>query len=793
MRANVGIVGFITFLIWLYVYEHSTFLDARDHSVSGLKQEYEAPDGDLNSKTSFPHQYAQHTVVSDKPSRQQVAQSLEDMPRLDSEEPSETRLGLTDEGPYRTARIRGSRRGPTNLQDKAKRLSERYDLGSFQLFHKEGGSSRVSDPSEDMLDAPSLPRPVKFPISDRHFIKLPSKKSKIKNIKIQANSFSGEAPEIRRSRAETIKSVFLVSWNQYKKYAWGYDEVKPMTNEAFNPFAGWAATLVDALDTLYIMGLHDEFEEAVNFVGRMDFTRLSRPDIPLFETVIRYLGGLMSAYDLSGQRFPVLLQKADELGENLMGAFDTPNHMPQTFFWWQDEMTSLKFRASAQTVAAEVGSLSVEFTRLAQLTGKHKYYDAVARITEELYQFIMERSEIKGLLPKILDISGCTLLDETEQRAVDLHKQVAEASNNKERQMTLLREFEDLINQDGEGATAATNKKITAIDENEILEVSISNRVTRGHCKTKGMTVSSRDSRRTYTLAGMTDSVYEYYIKEYLLLRGAESKYVDMYLAMNEATRDKLLYRPYMRKLKETDDPEKIVGSQNDPFLKDALLIGSQAKSLRGSNFNFESEMTHLACYAGGMFALGGKVLGRSDDVQLGKRLTKGCIWAYHETLSGVMPETFRAVVCDNMDPTKHCMESPEEEERASQKNIISPIDNRYILRPEALESVFYMYRVTGEKVWQQHGWDMFTSIERLTRVVDEDGRVTAYSAVSRVEYDPNKKRPENPNHNKRNEAESFWLGETLKYAYLLFADESVVSLDEYVLNTEAHPFRLTR
>ena len=84
-----------------------------------------------------------------------------------------------------------------------------------------------------------------------------------------------------------------------------------------------------------MMGLMDEFEEAVEAVKNIDFTTSPRNDIPLFETVIRYLGGLIAAYDVSDGAHRILLDKAVELADILMGAFDTPNRMPMTFYLWK--------------------------------------------------------------------------------------------------------------------------------------------------------------------------------------------------------------------------------------------------------------------------------------------------------------------------------------------------------------------------------------------------------------------------------------------------------------------------
>ncbi|CAI4214703.1 unnamed protein product [Parascedosporium putredinis] len=98
-----------------------------------------------------------------------------------------------------------------------------------------------------------------------------------------------------------------------------------------------------------------------------------------------------------------------------------------------------------------------------------------------------------------------------------------------------------------------------------------------------------------------------------------------------------------------------------------------------------------------------------------------------------------------------------------------------YILRPEAIESVWYMYRITGDPVWQEKGWRMWKSIIEAVRT--EVGHSAIHDVL--MEKSPQK-----------DSMESFWLAETLKYFYLLFATPDVLSLDEWVLNTEAHPFR---
>jgi mannosyl-oligosaccharide alpha-1,2-mannosidase len=87
------------------------------------------------------------------------------------------------------------------------------------------------------------------------------------------------------------------------------DELTPISGSSRNHFGGWAATLVDSLDTLWIMDLKNEFEEAAESVRDIDFTTMEEDQINTFETTIRYLGGLLAAFDLSDGKYPVLLEK----------------------------------------------------------------------------------------------------------------------------------------------------------------------------------------------------------------------------------------------------------------------------------------------------------------------------------------------------------------------------------------------------------------------------------------------------------------------------------------------------
>lgn len=176
----------------------------------------------------------------------------------------------------------------------------------------------------------------RYPVPTESLITLPTAKAKpIPKIQAEFKKESAAQKADREQKLDTIKGVFKRSWSGYKEFAWLHDEVRPVTGLYKDPFAGWGATLVDALDTLWIMGLKEEFEEAVKAVGKIDFTTTSRSDIPLFETTIRYLGGFLAAYDMAGKKHEILLSKAKELAEILMAAFDTPNRMPETYYYWK--------------------------------------------------------------------------------------------------------------------------------------------------------------------------------------------------------------------------------------------------------------------------------------------------------------------------------------------------------------------------------------------------------------------------------------------------------------------------
>ena len=102
-------------------------------------------------------------------------------------------------------------------------------------------------------------------------------------------------------------------------------------------------------------------------------------------------------------------------------------------------------------------------------------------------------------------------------------------------------------------------------------------------------------------------------------------------------------------------------------------------------------------------------------------------------------------------------------------------LDSHNLLRPETVESLFVLHRITGDKKYQEYGWKIFQAFEKYTKI-GEGG----YSSIRDV------KNPGSPGF--RDKMESFFLGETLKYFFLLFSDTEIIPLDKFVFNTEAHP-----
>ena len=437
--------------------------------------------------------------------------------------------------------------------------------------------------------------------------------------RVQASAAAFTTSDTSEARRLAVRDVFKRSYNAYRTYAWMKDEVMPVSAGSKNPFGGWAATLVDGLDTLWIMDLKDEFRVASKAIATIDWSDTEAGAANMFETTIRHLGGLLSAYDLSGDT--VLLDKAIELAEMLYHGFDTPNRMPN---FWLDFKNARKgsLEAGTNDPSASPGSLCLEFTRLAQITGENKYYDATDRITR-----FFERTQKTTRLPGMWPIS---------------------------------------IN-------------------------------------FRSQTIS--DSR--FTLGALVDSLYEYLPKMYAVMGGVDDTYEKMYRYATKTITSKLLFRPMV------------------PDESDILFTGDWHA---GTSPPFTPESQHLTCFVGGMFGLGGRLFDIDEHVKIGEKLARGCGWAYSALPTGIMPEIFGLIPCKSIDS---CPWDEAVWKKQGDKNLPKGFsamrDRKYQLRPEAIESIFVMYRITGSEDLRDMAWDMFQAIVNATETE------YAYSAIADV------------------------------------------------------------
>ncbi|KAK4257745.1 hypothetical protein QN277_007295 [Acacia crassicarpa] len=439
-------------------------------------------------------------------------------------------------------------------------------------------------------------------------------------------------------RREKVKDAMLHAWTSYEKYAWGTDELQPQTRNGVDSFGGLGATIVDSLDTLYIMGLEDEFQRAREWIANsLDFNK--NIEVSVFETTIRVLGGLLSAYDLSGDI--IFLEKARELADKLLPAWDSPTGIPFNRINLAYGNPHNPSWTGGNSILADSGSEQLEFIALSQRTKDPKYQQKVEKVIREIQK-----------------------------------------------------NFPD----DG------------------LLSVQIDPRTG----------VASYGS---ITFGAMGDSFYEYLLKAWI--QGNKTEEVKFYREMWEKSMKGL---------------ESLIKRSNpSSFAYIAEKVGT----------SLIDKMDELACFAPGMVALGsfGYNSGEAEKIlALAEELAWTCYNFYQSTPTKLAGENYYF-------------------HKGKDMNVGTSWN---ILRPETIESLFYLWRFTGNKTYRDWGWNIFQAFEKNSRI--ETGYVGLRDVVSGA---------------KDNTMQSFFLAETLKYLYLLFSPPSVIPLDAWVLNTEAHPLRI--
>ncbi|GAA5834942.1 hypothetical protein JCM11251_002067 [Rhodosporidiobolus azoricus] len=584
-------------------------------------------------------------------------------------------------------------------------------------------------------------RPTKIPLSTLHLGK-PLKGYRVSELG-QGKMGEQEPPKVQPEeirddredrfeeetlRRDWVKRAFMHAWSGYSKYAYGHDELSPVSNLWSDNYNGWGATLVDSLDTLLLMNMSHEYNLARQHVAAIDFTYLvpsgsktfstslppiEKMEIPAakvtkedeeekkwsdprlrhafdqkspstiswFETLIRYLGSLISAHELSGGD-PLMLDRARELADWLLPSFSTKHGFPMNRYPIGYNPDG---RKSGRAVLAEVGSCILEMTKLSMLTGDNVYFEAAQRVMD-----VLDTGFASAQPPP----------EDPKERA---------GPNYRGRLGTLLPTHLD--------------PAFPSMLQGE------------------------------YTMGGLTDSFYEYLIKQAQLTSFSSDQYPRMYEEAIDSA-----YEHLIRPIKSV------------PGREDLTTIGTVAWGA------WKNEMQHLTCFAGGMLGLGAKLLARPHDLETGINVTNTCVWIYESSATGIGGEA--TTFYDENEPSRWAVvDKPDGSGKVCTPRG-SPVgvreaNRRQIGRPETIESVFYMYRLTGDRKWQDIGWTMF--VNWVASAITESG----FATIRHVQHSPAQQ---------DDSMESFVLGETLKYYYLLFSPLDFVSLDDWVFSTEAHP-----
>ncbi|KAK7924591.1 Mannosyl-oligosaccharide 1-2-alpha-mannosidase [Apiospora marii] len=499
-------------------------------------------------------------------------------------------------------------------------------------------------------------------------------------------------------RREHVVDAFKVSWDSYHRYAWGHDEFHPITKKGRQMVPhgmGWI--IVDALDTMILMNLTSRVGQAREWISK-DLSYNQDHDVNTFETTIRMLGGLLSAHYLSNE-FPQLapqkdddpgapgedlyLEKAKDLADRLIAAFDSPSGVPYASVNLAKYEGLVSHADGGASSTAETTTLQLEFKYLAKLTGEKYFWDKA----EKVMKVVDENGAEGGLVPIYI------------------------------------------YAEDG---------------------------------KFRGENIR---------LGSRGDSYYEYLIKQYLQTSKQEPIYLEMWDEALQGVRKHLV-------------------TYTEP--SGYTIIGERPEGLEKP---LSPKMDHLVCFMPGTIALGATgglpeaaakklptwTKKNEDDMRLARELMQTCWGMYKWMKTGLAAEITYFNIADPPLPESAPHNPPlqfdsDPDAQWRKDFMVHSNDVHNLQRPETVESLFYMWRITGERKYREWGWEMFKSFMNYT-AIDDEGGFTSLSNANTI-----------PPVTKDN-MESFWLAETLKYFYLLFSPNDLLPLDSVVINTEAHAF----
>ena len=202
--------------------------------------------------------------------------------------------------------------------------------------------------------------------------------------------------------ATRISEEIKHSWDAYARFAAPYDTLNPIKRAGFDNFGGISITAIDSMSTLWVAGHFSRFEEAYRLAISIPIED-NHNEVNVFETNIRAIGGLLSAYALTS-RSP-LLDVCTRIANRLVPAL-VSHAIPlsQVRLSSSEPSTNKAFYISV----AEVGTLSLEFNYLSYLTNNDTYSDVVRMLQQKIYS---KMSDYEYLLPISLDAKSGESID----------------------------------------------------------------------------------------------------------------------------------------------------------------------------------------------------------------------------------------------------------------------------------------------------------------------------------------------------------------------------------------------
>lgn len=538
------------------------------------------------------------------------------------------------------------------------------------------------------------------------------------------------------TRAERVKEAFLHAYHGYEKYAMPKDELRPVSNKGMNSYNGWGVTVFDSLDTMLLMELKEEYTRALEVVKAANFTmtRQNRGFVPFFETTIRYLGGLLSAYALTNDT--LLLRRAEELADALDPVFETPHGLPA----FSVNPISGEYDKNDVGILAELGSFQVEYTYLAKASGKKKYYDRVKNLNDFFHRTNLTVS--RGMLPTRWNLQTGLPRDPNKVSVG------AQADSTHE---YFLKQY--LLT----GKTDKRNLESYLRTTTYILTNLLYLTPRRGLLYVTDTTFPTYDDP-----AGVPSHTFEHLscFLPGLLALGAHT------LPLNNLEGVGLDYTSL------GDGPLYNGTSQLYKALKDFDLKQLHLWAAEGIAQTCWLTYADQPCGLGPEEVLMLTEPARHWDAAAKKWVPQSRSYLWTDAMRKWKKGGARGPI-PGVSPKRPAPWT--EEDRAAGK----PNERDYhvwkagyLLRPETVESFYLLWRTTGDVKWRTRGWAIFEAVERETRT--NGGYVT----LKNVATSPTMKGDSMP---------SFFLAETLKYLYLLFKEDDPLPLDRWVFSTEAH------